>query len=210
MPKPKKGPRLGGSAAHQRHIIANLCKDLVRNQSVRTTMARAKTVQPHIERLITKAKKGDTHNRRQILKVVQDREVAYLLIEELAPLFADREGGYTRIIPVGNRKGDNAPMAVISLVTEAVTPKVKKEKPVVDEAPSAESAEEVEEVLDDVADEVEDAADEVEETEEAVEEAVEDAAEEAEEVAEEAADEVEEAAEEADGDDADEEADEEK
>ena len=227
MPKPKKGPRLGGSAAHQRHIIANLCKDLVRNQSVRTTMARAKTVQPHMERLITKAKKGDTHNRRQILKVVQDREVAYLLIEELAPLFADREGGYTRIIPVGNRKGDNAPMAVISLVTEAVTPKVKKEKPVVDEVPSAESAEEVEEVLDDVADEVEDAAEEVEEAAEEAEEAVEDvvedeaeeaeeaaeeAVEEAEEVVEEAADEVEEAAEEAEEavEEAAEEADEEK
>lgn len=211
MPKPKKGPRLGGSAAHQRHIIANLCKDLVRNQSVRTTMARAKTVQPHIERLITKAKKGDTHNRRQILKVVQDREVAYLLIEELAPLFEGREGGYTRIIPVGNRKGDNAPMAVISLVTEAVTPKVKKEKPVVaDEVASVKSAEEVEEVLDDAVDEVEDAAEEAEEVEEAAEEAVEDNVEEAEEAAEEAADEAEEAAEEADDDDADEKADEEK
>lgn len=215
MPKPKKGPRLGGSAAHQRHIIANLCKDLVRNQSVRTTMARAKTVQPHIERLITKAKKGDTHNRRQILKVVQDREVAYLLIEELAPLFEGREGGYTRIIPVGNRKGDNAPMAVISLVTEAVTPKVKKEKPVAaDEVESVDSPEEVEEVLDDV----EDAAEEVEETEEAAEEAAQDeaeeAAEEATEAAEDAADEAEEvaeeAAEEADGDDVDEKADEEK
>lgn len=172
MPKPKKGPRLGGSAAHQRHIIANLCKDLVRNQSVRTTMARAKTVQPHIERLITKAKKGDTHNRRQILKVVQDREVAYLLIEELAPLFEGREGGYTRIIPVGNRKGDNAPMAVISLVTEAVTPKVKPAKADEVEDASADSPEEVEEVLDEVneseAEDVEEAADEVEE---AVEEA---------------------------------------
>lgn len=217
MPKPKKGPRLGGSAAHQRHIIANLCKDLVRNQSVRTTMARAKTVQPHIERLITKAKKGDTHNRRQILKVVQDREVAYLLIEELAPLFEGREGGYTRIIPVGNRKGDNAPMAVISLVTETVTPKVKKEKPVVaDEVASVESAEEVEEVLDDTVDEAEDAAEEAEEVEEAADEAedvaeeAEEAAEEVEEAAEEAADEAEEAAEEADGDDADEKADEEK
>ena len=210
MPKPKKGPRLGGSAAHQRHIIANLCKDLVRSQSVRTTMARAKTVQPHIERLITKAKKGDTHNRRQILKVVQDREVAYLLIEELAPLFEGREGGYTRIIPVGNRKGDNAPMAVISLVTETVTPKVKKEKPVVaDEVASVESAEEVEEVLDDV----EEAAEEVEDAVEETADEAEDVAEEAEEAAEESADEAEEAAEEAeeaDGDDADEKADEEK
>lgn len=223
MPKPKKGPRLGGSAAHQRHIIANLCKDLVRNQSVRTTMARAKTVQPHIERLITKAKKGDTHNRRQILKVVQDREVAYLLIEELAPLFEGREGGYTRIIPVGNRKGDNAPMAVISLVTEAVTPKVKAEKASAVE--TVDSPEEVEEVLDDVEDgEVEDAEEALDEAaeeaadeaEEVAEEAVEDAeevAEEVEEAAEEAADEAEETAEEAEeaGDDnADAEAEEEK
>lgn len=193
MPKPKKGPRLGGSAAHQRHIIANLCKDLVRNQSVRTTMARAKTVQPHMERLITKAKKGDTHNRRQILKVVQDREVAYLLIEELAPLFADREGGYTRIIPVGNRKGDNAPMAVISLVTEAVTPKVKPVKVDEAEVESADSPDEVEEVLDDAVEEVEDAAEEVEETEGAAEDEAEEAAEDATEADEEVADEAEEA-----------------
>lgn len=205
MPKPKKGPRLGGSAAHQRHIIANLCKDLVRNQSVRTTMARAKTVQPHIERLITKAKKGDTHNRRQILKVVQDREIAYLLIEELAPLFEEREGGYTRIIPVGNRKGDNAPMAVISLVTEAVTPKVKATK---DDDAEVESVDSPEEVLDDVEDAAEE-ADEAEETAEEVADEAEDNAEEAEKAVEETADEADEA-EEAAGDDADEKADEEK
>lgn len=140
MPKPKKGPRLGGSAAHQRHIIANLCKDLVRHQSVRTTTAKAKTVQPYMERLITKAKKGDTHNRREILKVVQDREIAYILVEELAPLFKDREGGYTRIIPVGNRKGDNAPMSVISLVTEPVKKKAKKASDDVKAAAKADEA----------------------------------------------------------------------
>ena len=179
MPKPKKGPRLGGSAAHQRHIIANLCKDLVRNQSVRTTTTRAKTVQPYMERLITKAKKGDTHNRRQILKTFQDRELAYILIEELAPLFKDREGGYTRIIPVGNRKGDNAPMSVISLVTEPVSPKVKKEKPT-----AAPVAEEVEETVDEVEDVVEDAAEEV--AEEATDEVTEEAAEETTDEAEEA------------------------
>lgn len=119
MPTPKKGARLGGSAAHQRLMIANLCKDLVRHRSVTTTLTRAKTVQPYMEKLISKAKKGDTHNRRLALRVLRDRELAYILFEELAPLFAERKGGYTRIVKVGNRKGDNAPMAVISLVTEA-------------------------------------------------------------------------------------------
>lgn len=119
MPTPKKGARLGGSAAHQRLMIANLCKDLVRNRSVTTTLSRAKTVQPYMEKLISKAKKGDTHNRRLALRVLRDRELAYILFEELAPLFAERNGGYTRIVKIGNRKGDNAPMAVISLVTEA-------------------------------------------------------------------------------------------
>lgn len=167
MPKPKKGPRLGGSAAHQRHIIANLCKDLIRYRSVRTTEAKAKTVQPYMDRLITKAKKGDTHNRREVLKVVQDREIAYILMEELAPLFEGREGGYTRIVPVGNRKGDNAPMAVISLVTEPVQKKEKKAdkvatpvKAVVADTPDevAESAESPEEVVDEAVEAVEAAA----------------------------------------------------
>ncbi|WP_124039202.1 50S ribosomal protein L17 [Neoactinobaculum massilliense] len=123
MPKPKKGPRLGGSAAHQRHIVANLCKDLIHHKSVRTTVTRAKVVQPYMEKLITKAKKGDTYNRRLALRMLGDRETAYILFEELAPLFAEREGGYTRIAKVGNRRGDNAPLAVISLVTEKLSPK---------------------------------------------------------------------------------------
>lgn len=123
MPKPKKGARLGGSAAHQRHIIANLCKELIHHKSITTTQSRAKTVQPYMDKLISKAKKGDTASRREVLKVVRDRETAYILFEELAPLFAERDGGYTRIIKVGNRKGDNASMAVISLVTEKVSPK---------------------------------------------------------------------------------------
>lgn len=118
MPTPKKGARLGGSPAHQRLIVANLCKELIRHRSITTTEARAKVVQPYMDKLITKAKKGDTHNRRLALKTLQDRELAYILFEELAPLFAEREGGYTRITKIGNRKGDNAPMAVISLVTE--------------------------------------------------------------------------------------------
>lgn len=123
MPKPTKGPRLGGSPAHQRHIIANLCKDLIRHGAVTTTQTRAKTVQPHIERLISKAKRGDTYNRRLALRVLQDRELAYILFEELGPKFAERNGGFTRIIKLGNRKGDNAAIARIELVTEKVSPK---------------------------------------------------------------------------------------
>ncbi|MDD7384470.1 MAG: 50S ribosomal protein L17 [Actinomycetaceae bacterium] len=127
MPKPKKGPRLGGSAARQRRIIDNLCKQLIRERSIRTTQAKAKTVQPYIEKMITKAKKGGTFNRRLVLRHLRDRESAYILFEELAPLFAGRDGGYTRIVKVGNRKGDNAPMAVISLVTEKVAAPKKQE-----------------------------------------------------------------------------------
>lgn len=123
MPRPAKGARLGGSPANERLIIANLCKSIIRNESVVTTEAKAKRVRPHIEKLITKAKKGDTHNRRLALKVLGDRETAYILFEELAPKFAEREGGYTRIVKLPNRKGDNAPMAEISLVLEPVSPK---------------------------------------------------------------------------------------
>lgn len=123
MPRPAKGARLGGSPANERLIIANLCKSIIRNESVVTTEAKAKRVRPHIEKLITKAKKGDTHNRRLALKVLGDRETAYILFEELAPKFAERDGGYTRIVKLPNRKGDNAPMAEISLVLEPVSPK---------------------------------------------------------------------------------------
>ncbi|MDO4888242.1 MAG: 50S ribosomal protein L17 [Actinomycetaceae bacterium] len=150
MPKPTKGPRLGGSPAHQRHIIANLCKDLIRHEGVTTTQARAKAVQPYMDKLISKAKRGDTHNRRQILRVVGDRELAAILIEELAPKFAQREGGYTRVIKLGNRRGDNAPLARIELVLEAVSPKqavVKEAEKAAERAAKAEepAEEEVEE-----------------------------------------------------------------
>ena len=134
MPKPTKGARLGGSPAHERLIIANLCKQLILNESVVTTETKAKRVRPYIEKMITKAKKGDTHNRRLVLSVLRDREAAYVLFEELAPKFAGRDGGYTRIVKLPNRKGDNAPMAEISLVLEAVASKSKAAKP---EAPAA-------------------------------------------------------------------------
>ncbi|MEV0824637.1 50S ribosomal protein L17 [Nonomuraea rubra] len=118
MPKPTKGARLGGSPAHERLILANLATDLFRHGKIRTTVAKAKRLRPLAERLITKAKKGDIHNRRQVLTVVRDKGVVHHLFTELAVTFAERPGGYTRITKVGPRKGDNAPMAVIELVTE--------------------------------------------------------------------------------------------
>ncbi|MEW6947940.1 50S ribosomal protein L17 [Trueperella pyogenes] len=142
MPKPAKGPRLGGSPSHERKIIANLCKSLIMNESVVTTEARVKRVRPHIEKLITKAKKGDTYNRRLALKVLGDREVAYVLFEELGPKFAERNGGYTRTTKLPNRKGDNAPMAMIELVLEPVSPKqavVKEATKVAEKAAQAEA-----------------------------------------------------------------------
>ncbi|MEV0592099.1 50S ribosomal protein L17 [Nonomuraea cavernae] len=118
MPKPAKGARLGGSPAHERLILANLATDLFRHGRIRTTVTKAKRLRPVAERLITKAKKGDIHNRRQVLTVVKDKGVVHHLFTEIATTFAERPGGYTRITKIGARKGDNAPMAVIELVTE--------------------------------------------------------------------------------------------
>ncbi|WP_113700195.1 50S ribosomal protein L17 [Nonomuraea lactucae] len=118
MPKPTKGARLGGSPAHERLILANLATDLFRHGKIRTTVAKAKRLRPVAERLITKAKKGDIHNRRQVLTVVKDKGVVHHLFTEIATTFAERPGGYTRITKIGPRKGDNAPMAVIELVSE--------------------------------------------------------------------------------------------
>ena len=126
MPKPTKGPRLGGSPAHERLIINNLCRALIHHERIVTTEAKARRVQPYMEKLITKAKKGDTYLRRLALRDLRDRETAYILFEELGPKFKDREGGYTRIVKLPNRKGDNAPMAEISLVLEPVAKKSKK------------------------------------------------------------------------------------
>ncbi|GAA3528936.1 hypothetical protein GCM10022419_004710 [Nonomuraea rosea] len=118
MPKPTKGARLGGSPAHERLILANLATDLFRHGKIRTTVTKAKRLRPLAERLITKAKKGDIHNRRQVLTVVKDKGVVHHLFTDIAVTFAERPGGYTRITKIGARKGDNAPMAVIELVTE--------------------------------------------------------------------------------------------
>jgi len=128
MPKPTKGPRLGGGPAHERLLLANLAAALFTHRSITTTETKAKRLRPLAERLITFAKRGDLHARRRVLSVIGDKEVVHVLFAEIAPLVAEREGGYTRITKVGNRKGDNAPMAVIELVLEPVTPKAKSAK----------------------------------------------------------------------------------
>jgi large subunit ribosomal protein L17 len=116
MPQPTKGPRLGGSPAHQRLMLANLATSLFQHGKITTTEAKAKRLRPLAERLITFAKRGDLHARRQVMTVVRDKDVVHTLFAEIGPRFAERPGGYTRIIKAGPRKGDNAPMAVISLV----------------------------------------------------------------------------------------------
>lgn len=129
MPKPTKGPRLGGSPSHERIMLANLACSLFDNESVTTTEARAKRLQPLAEKLITKARRGDLHARRQVLSKLRNKATVAKLFEEIAPAIdKDREGGYTRVIKVGYRKGDNAPLAEISLVLEGVEKK-KKAKP---------------------------------------------------------------------------------
>ncbi len=120
MPAPTKGTRLGGSPAHQRLIMANLATQLFEHGRIVTTEAKAKRLRPLAEKLITKAKRGDIHSRRLVLTTVRDKGVVHTLFTEIAPGFAEREGGYTRITKVGPRKGDNAAMAVIELVTESV------------------------------------------------------------------------------------------
>jgi large subunit ribosomal protein L17 len=116
MPTPTKGHRLGGSAAHQRHILANLATALFQHGRITTTEAKAKRLRPVAERLITFAKRGDMHARRHVLTVVTDKGVVHQLFTEIAPEFSERDGGYTRITKIGPRKGDNAAMAVIELV----------------------------------------------------------------------------------------------
>lgn len=123
MPTPTKGPRLGGGPAHERRILANLATSLFEHRRITTTEAKAKRLRPLAERMITFAKRGDLHARRRVLTVVRDKSVVHELFTEIAPAMAERQGGYTRITKVGSRKGDNAPMAVIELVLEPVSPK---------------------------------------------------------------------------------------
>jgi large subunit ribosomal protein L17 len=178
MPAPKKGPRLGGSGTHQKHILANLAKSLIEHERITTTEAKARQLRPFVEPLITKAKKGDLHARRQVAATLElrntpfysGRDTLFKLFEEIAPRYAARPGGYTRIVKLGPRRGDNAPMAIIELVepltvaqeatreAEAATKRAAKDQteaaPVVeDEAPAAEA--ETAEVEDEVAAEAE-------------------------------------------------------
>jgi len=118
MPKPTKGPRLGGSSSHQKTLLANLATSLFEHGRIKTTEPKARALRPYAEKLITHAKKGTLHNRREVLKKIRDKDVVHKLFAEIGPFFADRNGGYTRIIKVEARKGDNAPMAVIQLVRE--------------------------------------------------------------------------------------------
>src|SRR5687768_1940430 len=141
MPTPKKGARLGGSPAHQRLILSNLATALFEHGRITTTEAKARTLRPVAERLITKAKKGDLHNRRLVLRTIRDKGVVHELFTEIAPQFPERPGGYTRITKIGPRKGDNAPMAVIELVAEPYEPKQRAAKPAAAPAPAAASTE---------------------------------------------------------------------
>lgn len=142
MPKPTKGPRLGGSPAHERHMLANLAKSLFEHGAITTTEVRAKRLRPFAERLISKARRGDLHARRTVLKVITDRGIVAKLFEEIAPAIdPDRKGGYTRIIKLGQRRGDAAPTAQISLVTEKLAKReVVREAEAVAKAADAKAA----------------------------------------------------------------------
>jgi large subunit ribosomal protein L17 len=162
MPTPTKGARMGGSPAHQKHMLANLAASLFEHGKITTTEARARRLRPYAEKLITFAKRGDMHARRQVLTVVTDKGIVHNLFTEIGPAMADRPGGYTRITKIGFRKGDAAPMAVIELVREesgASRPR-RRTRRAAAPAASAAPAETVEETTDSAAE-----AEESEETE---------------------------------------------
>ncbi|WP_403022938.1 50S ribosomal protein L17 [Salinibacterium sp. GXW1014] len=163
MPKPTKGARLGGGPAHERLMLANLAAALFTHKSIKTTELKAKRLRPVAERMVTFAKRGDLHSRRRVLSVIRDKSVVHELFTEIAPLVAEREGGYTRITKLGFRKGDNASMVQIELVLEPVNakPKAKADKPAKAEKPAAEEP---------VADETTDVTEETPATETPVEE----------------------------------------
>lgn len=144
MPTPKKGARLGGSPAHQKLILSNLAAQLIEHRAITTTEAKAKTLRPYVEKLITKAKRGDQHARRTVMKKIPNKGIVAILFEELVPAMdSERAGGYTRLIRVGNRKGDNAPLMRIELVMEKVEKKAvvkAAEKAVAEEAEKAAEA----------------------------------------------------------------------
>jgi large subunit ribosomal protein L17 len=195
MPRPTKGPRLGGGAAHERLMLANLATALFTHGAITTTETKAKRLRPLAERLVTFAKRGDLHARRRVMTIIRDKSAVHKLFMEIAPQVDLREGGYTRIIKTGFRKGDNAPMAVIQLVLEPVNPKPKTKKAtpapekaaaptpeVVDETVVVDAPESAEEITESIEVEVEVAEDEgmpIQEPEAAVEASEEPVAEEA-------------------------------
>ena len=128
MPKPTKGPRLGGGPAHERLMLANLATALFTHGRIQTTETKAKRLRPLAERMVTFAKRGDLHARRRVMTVIRDKSAVHRLFTEIAPLVAEREGGYTRIVKIGFRKGDNAPMAVIELILDPVQKKPSAKK----------------------------------------------------------------------------------
>jgi large subunit ribosomal protein L17 len=127
LPQPKKGPRLGSGPKHQRLMLSGLALSLFEHERVKTTEAKAKALKPYAERLITKAKAGGVHERRQVLALIEDRSVVHKLFADIAPRFAARNGGYTRILKLGSRNGDGAPMALIELVEGAIATTVSEE-----------------------------------------------------------------------------------
>ncbi|MGH3725365.1 MAG: 50S ribosomal protein L17 [Mycobacterium sp.] len=177
MPKPTKGHRLGGSSSHQKALLANLATALFEHGRIKTTETKARVLRPYAEKLITHAKKGDLHNRREVLKKIRDKDVVHVLFEEIGPFYSDRNGGYTRIIKVENRKGDNAPMAIIELVKEktvtseadrarrVASAKAPAEEVETEEAPAQEAVEVETDTADDAAAEAEGAAAVAEDTE---------------------------------------------
>ena len=142
MPTPTKGPRLGGSPSHERLMLANLATALFRHGRITTTETKARRLRPFAERLVTKAKRGDLHARRQVHAVIRDKDVVHVLFAEIGPQYATRPGGYTRITKIGPRKGDNAPMAVIELVEGATTATTGSAPAPAQEQPAAAPAEE--------------------------------------------------------------------
>ena len=137
MPTPTKGPRLGGGPAHERMLLANMARSLFINKSITTTEVKAKRLRPVAERLVTFAKRGDLHSRRRVMQSITDKNVVHELFVNIAPQVAERQGGYTRITKLGFRKGDNAPMAVIELVLDPVSPKKMNKKPKLENAVKA-------------------------------------------------------------------------
>jgi large subunit ribosomal protein L17 len=151
MPTPTKGPRLGGGPSHERLMLRNLATSLINHGRIETTETKAKRLRPVAERLVTFAKRGDLASRRRVMAQVTDKGAVHKLFTEIAPLVSDRQGGYTRITKLGFRKGDNAPMCVIELVLEPVSPKVVNKKPKVENAVKATAPAAAEVVADDAA-----------------------------------------------------------